>query len=156
MLRFMEITNLAPYRILIGDKSIAANASLVIPYEEYLQVAIDTDLSSFPISVSSYDADLRYASVSDFGAKGDGINDDTLAIQSAIDYVESFGGGIVNVPIGVYIVSSITIDGNVSLEGESKEHTVLKQKPGVNSALLSISNSRSGIYRLTIKGNYGD
>lgn len=156
MLRYMEIKNLAPYRILVGDKSIDANASLSMPYEEYISLAISVDLSDYPISVSEYDADLRYASVSDFGAKGDGINDDTLAIQSAIDYVESFGGGIVTIPIGVYIVSKITINGNVSLEGESREHTVLKQKPDETSAILSVSNSRSGIYRLTIRGNYGN
>lgn len=40
--------------------------------------------------------------VKDFGAKGDGINDDTSAIQSAIDDVFTKGGGVVFFPTGTY------------------------------------------------------
>lgn len=155
MLRYMEIRNLAGYRIQVGDKTIAPNGSVSIPYDDYLSIAMENDLSALPVSVSAYDAGLRYASVSDFGAQGDGIADDTLAIQSAINYVEGFGGGVVEFPIGVYVVSRITVSGNVSLEGQSKEHTVLKQMPREDSAILSVSGSRSGIYRMMLRGNYG-
>lgn len=41
-------------------------------------------------------------SVRDFGAVGDGITDDTEAIQAAVDYVASIGGGTVFFPVGVY------------------------------------------------------
>ena len=151
----MEIRNLANYRIQVGDKSIAPNASVSMPYDDYLSIAMGNDLSVLPISVSAYESGLRHASVADFGAKGDGIADDTLAIQSAIDYVEGFGGGIVELSIGVYVVTRIVVSGNVSLEGQSKEHTVLKQKAGEDSAILSVSGSRSGIYRMTLRGNHG-
>jgi len=151
----MEIRNLANYRIQVGDKSIAPNASVSMPYDDYLSIAMGNDLSALPISVSAYESGLRHASVADFGAKGDGIADDTLAIQSAIDYVEGFGGGIVELSIGVYVVTRIVVSGNVSLEGQSKEHTVLKQKAGEDSAILSVSGSRSGIYRMTLRGNHG-
>jgi hypothetical protein len=40
--------------------------------------------------------------VLDYGAVGDGVANDTVAIQAAIDYVESIGGGIVFFPIGEY------------------------------------------------------
>ena len=41
-----------------------------------------------------------------FGAKGDGITDDTQSIQAAIDYVASLGGGTVEVPDGTYMVKA--------------------------------------------------
>ena len=43
--------------------------------------------------------------VQNFGAKGDGITDDTAAIQRAIDAAAAAGGGQVYVPTGTYIVS---------------------------------------------------
>jgi hypothetical protein len=44
-------------------------------------------------------------SVKDFGAVGDGVTDDTDAIQAAIDYVGT-DGGCVNFPAGKYLVTS--------------------------------------------------
>lgn len=43
-------------------------------------------------------------SVKDFGAKGDGITDDTNSIQAAIDWVGDNGGGTVYFPPGTYMV----------------------------------------------------
>jgi hypothetical protein len=45
-------------------------------------------------------------SVKDFGAVGNGTADDTAAIQAAITYVESLGGGNVYLPAGTYNISS--------------------------------------------------
>ena len=43
-----------------------------------------------------------------FGAKGDGVTDDTAAIQSALNFFHSIGGTIV-IPDGVYIVSKCLV-----------------------------------------------
>ena len=70
---------------------------------------------------STVQAKLRSTvSVTDFGAVGNGIIDDTAAIQSAIDYVEILGGGVVKIPAGVFLISSsLTVDDNgVLLVGE--------------------------------------
>jgi len=56
-------------------------------------------------------------SVKDFGAKGDGITDDTQAFQKALD---SFGtkGGTVYAPIGTYLFKgSLNIPRSVTLKG---------------------------------------
>lgn len=45
-------------------------------------------------------------SVKDFGAVGDGVTDDTAAIQAAIVYVKSLGGGHIYIPVGTYKCSS--------------------------------------------------
>ena len=64
-----------------------------------------------------------FVNVKDFGAKGDAVADDTVAIQAAIDYVEQTGrvGGVVFVPRGAYkCTGKIRIGGFVRLIGESR------------------------------------
>lgn len=51
----------------------------------------------------------QYVSVKDFGAVGDGVNDDTVAIQNAINYLTPFGGTLF-FPQGTYIVSDANAD----------------------------------------------
>lgn len=50
--------------------------------------------------------------VKDFGAKGDGITDDRMAIQDALTAAYEAGGGIVFVPQGHYITSRCIIVGS--------------------------------------------
>ena len=45
--------------------------------------------------------------VKDFGAIGNGVDDDTFAIQSALDYIVDNGGGTLYLPKGVYILNTI-------------------------------------------------
>ena len=57
-------------------------------------------------------------SVKDFGAQGDGVTDDTAAIQAAIDAANTAGGGTVTVPAGVYMIDAsvyVNMKDNVSL-----------------------------------------
>ena len=71
-------------------------------------------------------------SVKDFGAVGDGVTDDTAAIQAAINYLISLGGGTINVPRGTYYVTS-TLDffqapdyhTGFTVKGENKEDCVI-------------------------------
>ncbi|EJG1589915.1 right-handed parallel beta-helix repeat-containing protein [Vibrio parahaemolyticus] len=57
-------------------------------------------------------------SVKDFGAKGDGVADDSDAIQAAIDFVHSMGGGIVLLVRGTYrVTKSIFVKEKVGFLG---------------------------------------
>jgi hypothetical protein len=52
------------------------------------------------------------------GAIGDGLTDDTDAIQAAFDIAQTAGGGVVFLPVGEYkITSTLNIPGNISIEG---------------------------------------
>ena len=51
-------------------------------------------------------------SVKDFGAVGDGVTDDTVAIQAAINE-----GGVITVPPGTYNVTALSIPSNVKVIG---------------------------------------
>ena len=56
-------------------------------------------------------------SVRDFGAVGDGVTDDTAAIQAAIDYIETLNGGVIEVPRGAFRISStLQIDGGKGVQ----------------------------------------
>ena len=60
-----------------------------------------------------------FVSIKEFGAVGDGSNDDTAEIQAAVDYVEDEGGGRVYAPAGSYkITSSIILPANVIFFGD--------------------------------------
>jgi hypothetical protein len=68
--------------------------------------------------------------VKDYGAKGDGITDDTTAIQAAINAAVA-GKGVVFIPSGVYIcTSTLTVSGPVKIIGAgagSGDHLVSAQ-----------------------------
>jgi polygalacturonase len=53
--------------------------------------------------------------VRDFGATGDGVTKDTVAIQQTIDRCSVFGGGEALVPAGNYLTGSIQLKSNVVL-----------------------------------------
>lgn len=86
------------------------------------------------------------ASVKDFGATGDGVTNDTAAIQAAL----SSGAKSVYFPDGVYLVqSSLTIPTNVLVYGESKYSTQIKK--GFNGDLILFGEGAQ-MHRLYLEG----
>lgn len=60
---------------------------------------------------------LETNNVKKFGAKGDGINDDTIFIQTAIDYAVT--GESVFIPAGSYLVNNLILQDSVNIKGEA-------------------------------------
>jgi hypothetical protein len=89
---------------------------------------------------SQHDKNLELVSVKDFGAIGDGIADDTISIQFAVNSVGNKGGGSVYFPVGTYrITSNINITfSSVKLIGESRWATIIQQDT-LNSKILNIT-----------------
>ncbi len=80
-----------------------------------------------------------------YGAKGDGITDDTAAIQAAIDAVKAAGGGIVFLPKGIYKISApLNISGAnyLSIEGVGADASIIRISSATSDVFTSTAPSR--------------
>lgn len=133
--------------------TIPALGFVEMSYEQYFELAKTYDLARYGVKVQFPNTEVKKVSVKDFGAKGDGYSNDTEAIQRAIDYVINYGGGIVEIPIGVYLVDGLIVEGDVFLNGESKENSILKLRDEATSALVIFISAKGGMSRLHLIGN---
>jgi hypothetical protein len=112
----------------------------------------------------------EYLNVKYFGARGDGVTDDTTAITAALSFANTIGGAAVFFPAGTYLTGTQTLYANVHLRGAGILATVLKLKNGANADLLSAQTNlinlsaaahsgstgtlaNYGIYDMTLDGN---
>jgi hypothetical protein len=79
--------------------------------------------------------------VFDYGATGDGVTDDYADIASAISACSAAGGGVVFLPPGVFLISSLlTVPSSVSLQGSGAA-----QNPGDAATVLRCTASGAGV-----------
>lgn len=92
-------------------------------------------------------------SVLDFGAVGDGVTDDTAAIQAAVNSFPS-GGGSVYLPRGTYkITSQITVAQNgMRVFGDGPRISQIAFLPTAPATCFSFSRGANVIYNCTVEG----
>jgi parallel beta-helix repeat protein len=87
-------------------------------------------------------------SVKDFGAVGDGVADDTAAIQNALNS----GAKSVLLPKGTYLSSQLTIPSGIALR--SNDGATIKAISAISAMLAGATNATEiTIYGLTLDGN---
>lgn len=95
------------------------------------------------------------ANVLAYGAVGDGLTDDTAAIQAALDEAATVEGSVF-VPAGTYSITSITIPAGVTLYGESASSnsvplgSALAASSGAVTAAVVIGSNFSQMIDLTL------
>lgn len=80
--------------------------------------------------------DIPVSNVRDFGATGNGVTDDTAAIQTAIQKTSSNGGGIVYLPAGTYAVTGISLAQGVDLIGAGASSATLLFTPASGDVIF--------------------
>jgi len=109
-----------------------------------------------------------FMSVATFGAKGDGVTDDRLAVQAAIDAAVALGGCTIYFPPGTYQCSRnggniycLHLTGNnVRFQGAYRGGSVLQQQTGLPASSVSllfadtITNFHAEM--MTFNGNWGN
>lgn len=129
----------SPY---VGNTKILTENDSIIDFAlEYQYKKNDNSIQtgpnpSLPIKRTMQDKIDDRVSVKDFGAKGDGIADDTQAIQRAIDqlFKNPTTSSLISSRVtlvfeaGVYkIIQSLSIPPNAKLVGEGKDRTIIRQ-----------------------------
>jgi hypothetical protein len=91
-----------------------------------------------------------------YGAVGDGVTDDTVAIQAALNSCEAAGGGHVYVPSGVYLISAEltydTTDGPLLFTGNGSS-TIL-EAVGATNKVLAISGTPGATISRVVLQNF--
>lgn len=94
---------------------------------------------------------LQTISVKDFGAVGDGVADDTAAIQAALDAADDAGGAKVFVVAGTYLISSeLTIYSGTTLVGYGRPK--IKQETNGERALVASDASNVTVSGIVFEG----
>lgn len=107
--------------------------------EDYHAGTLEIEPSGVGCWVRQYDT----LNVHMAGAVGDGVVDDTVAIRSMVDYVETFAYGGANnarpsikFPAGIYKTDSISLNKCISMVGEGKNSSIIRLIDGSLSSLL--------------------
>ena len=96
---------------------------------------IDTELNSVSSRIDALGVGIGYVNVKDYGAKGDGVTDDTAALQAALNSSNKK----IYIPTGDFIcTSSLTINADTKICGDGPKLSVLKWASATGNGLVPV------------------
>jgi Pectate lyase superfamily protein len=140
---FNKIPNFVPFGVVVVTKDTG-------------DLYIGTGSSNGPAVTAIFGSSLpgyTVFNVFQYGATGNGVTDDTAAINNAIAACGAVNG-ILYFPTGAYLVSStLTISAAMRIMGASQNGAVIFLKAGSNCNVFNVTSSNVTFERLTINGN---
>lgn len=143
-----QIANIRDLWIETHDQQVKSNVYAWLEgHPEVTTTVQDNELTVDKLVVGT----LGYVTPEMFGAVGDGVTDDTDAVNSAIEFAIA-EGCTVKIPKGTYVVSSpLNITGGVTIVGLSSRDSILKLASGSNCDLIDIVGSDFSMTGITIR-----
>ncbi len=114
-----------------------------------------TAIANGAVGLSQVNFQLGYINAQNppYGATGNGTNDDSAAIQAALNAVGGNGGGVVFLPRGNYLISSnLVVPAETSLVGVWRSPTAWSQYLGTTLLAVAGAGETSGVPFITLQG----
>lgn len=127
-------------------------------YTPVIESGITTGINQLSSHLKGIDNRLAgYINVKEYGAIGDGIIDDTIAIQNAINSLNTDTGGVVYIPPGTYkVTSSITVSKlYVHILGAGIGSTTINFNPSTSAIAFNFFPPYPGTYMIPLSSIRG-
>lgn len=104
--------------------------------------AVTTSLDYRVNALENSTEDRQFYNVKSYGAIGNGVANDTTAIQDAINAANAAGGGVVFLPTGTYLINSaLTLYTGITLRGAGTEATIITQSSTTANGLVAVDKA---------------
>jgi len=120
---------------------------------------VDSTRGLMQYNNGTYSAVASVTAASSQGAVGDGITDDTAAINAAITVASGLGGGVVQLAAGTFLVTNLVMKSRVILRGAGMDATTIKLAASTTHDVIDTNGTSGapaslvGIEDLTVNGN---
>jgi len=151
-----ELTSTDPVVIGTSDITFAIDVDFVT-VSPFMETVLDDTTDQ--IARTTLGAERQFQiNVKEYGAVGDGLTDDVVALQNSINAVNAAGGGTIYFPYGTYLISTqLNLCSNLQLESNSGAVIKLKDNSVgslTNGAMLyATSKTDIQIIGITLDGN---
>ena len=138
-----DITDNGSYSLLLQSNQVSDTSRNFIPARTLGSFLVSLNLGSTNEENIVFPTDAGVLNVRNFGAKGDGVTDDTAAIQAALNAYPN-GQRIIYLPNGTYLVSkTLSWPAGTPGTGNDYKNTIL-QGQSQNGVIIRLKDEASG------------